>query len=162
MPHSQPPGLDVELAWGSGREPEPDPAPRPGRRAGHAGQLVLASLADLGTLLLAVALAWATAALAGASLNPDQIALGAVAGALVLAPIALACLWVWRGTPGMLLLALGAARGIPFGRAVLVAAVWFAALPVLALPLGVRWGGRGVLERLLGTPLRCRSPHGSA
>ncbi|MGV8042436.1 MAG: hypothetical protein AB2L07_21110 [Thermoanaerobaculaceae bacterium] len=162
MPHSQPPGFDAELAWGRAHRPEPEPVPLPGRRVGHIGQLLAASLADLGALLLAVALAWMVAALAGASLNPYQIGLGAALGALALAPVAVACLWVWRGTPGMLLASFGAARAIPFARAFGVAAVWFAALPVLALPLGVRWGGRSVLERLMGTPLRSRSPHGTA
>ncbi|HPC84294.1 MAG TPA: hypothetical protein P5234_13235 [Thermoanaerobaculaceae bacterium] len=162
MPDALPPGLDAELAWEQAHRPAPEPLPSRRRRAGHAGQLLVAALADLGTLLLAVALAWAVAALGGASLNPYQIGLAAVLGALVLAPVALACLWVWRGTPGMLLSSFGAARAIPFARALLVAAVWFAALPAMALPLAVRWGGRSVLERLLGVPLRSRSPHDSA
>lgn len=162
MPQPQPPGLDAELAWGEARRPEPEPVSPRAPSAGRLGQLVIAALADFGTLGLAVALAWVVAALAGASLSPPQIALGAAAGALVLAPVALACLWVWRGTPGMLLVAVGAARPVPLGRALAVAAIWFAALPVLALPLGVRWGGRSILERLMGAELSSRPPHGSA
>ncbi|HPW54804.1 MAG: hypothetical protein KA072_06220 [Thermoanaerobaculaceae bacterium] len=162
MSHAQPPGLDAELAWDRAHRPEPVNAPPPSRQAGRIGQLLVAALADVGTLLLAVAVAWVVAALAGASLNPYQIALGAVAGALVLAPVAVVCLWVWRGTPGMLLASFGVARAVPLARVLGVAAGWFAALPVLALPLGVRWRGRSVLERLAGTPLRSRSPHGSA
>lgn len=162
MPRSQPPGFDAELAWGRSHPSEPPPVPLPGRRTGHLGQILVAALADLGVLLLAVAAAWLVAAAAGASLNPYQIAVAAVVGALALGPVAIACLWVWRGTAGMLLLGVEAERALPFSRALGVAVVWFASLPVLALPLGVRWGGRSLLERVMGAALRSRSLHVSA
>ena len=136
--------------------PSRDPRRGPGRSA------CWPPLADIGVLLLAVGLAWVLAALGGASLNPRQIAIGAVLGGLALAPVALACLWVWRGTPGMLLLNLGVSRPLPFARAFGVAALWFVCLPLLGLPLSVRWRGVTLLERLVGSRLRFRSPHAGA
>lgn len=156
------PGFDAELAWGREQRPVAK-ADRPVvRRAGRLWQVVLAALADLGVLLFAVAAAWLVASFGGASLGPLQIVLGAVLGAFALAPVALACVWAWRGTPGMLLLGFCGSRAIPFSRAVWVCAVWFVCLPLLALPMAVRWQGRSVFERLAGVELRSRSPHGSA
>jgi hypothetical protein len=132
------------------------------RRAGRLWQIVLAALADIGVLLFAVATAWLVAVFGGASLGPPQIVLGAVLGAFALAPVALACVWAWRGTPGMLLLGFCGSRAIPFSRSVWVCAVWFVSLPLFALPMALRWKGRNVFERLAGVELSSRSPHGSA
>lgn len=161
---SQPgsPRLDAELAWGREHAPGQVGMPRGGSPAGRWMQFLVAALADVGVLLLAVGLAWVVAAASGASLNPAQIALGVGLGSLALAPVALACLWVWRGTPGMLLLNLGVSRPMPFSRVVGVAALWFVSLPLLGLPLSVRWRGESLLERLAGSRLRFRSPHGGA
>ena len=162
MPQPVPPRLDAELAWGRDHSPGSSSVPGPGSQAGTWAQRLVAALADIGVLLLAVGMAWVLAALSGASLNPRQIAVGAGLGALALAPVALACLWVWRGTPGMLLLNLGVSRPLPFARAVGVAALWFVSLPLLGLPLSVRWRGESLLDRLAGSRLRFRSPHGGA
>lgn len=157
------PRLDAELAWGRDHPLGPSSVPLPGgSQAGTWAQRLVAALADVGVLLLAVGLAWVLAALGGASLNPRQIIVGASLGALALAPVALACLWVWRGTPGMLLLNLGISRPLPFARAVGVAALWFVSLPLLGLPLSVRWRGESLLERLAGSRLRFRLPHEGA
>ncbi|MCU0292679.1 MAG: hypothetical protein MUF10_11935 [Thermoanaerobaculaceae bacterium] len=162
MPHPVPPRLDAELAWGRDHAPGQPSMPGPGPQGATWAHRLLAPLADIGVLLLAVGLAWVLAALSGASLNPQQIAVGAGLGVLALAPVALACLWVWRGTPGMLLLNLAASRPLPFARAVGVAALWFVCLPLLGLPLSVRWRGLTLLERLAGSRLRSRSPHEDA
>lgn len=163
MPHPVPPRLDAELAWGRDHAPGQPRVPQPeGPEGGTWVQRLVAALADIGVLLLAVGLAWVLAAVGGASLNPRQIAIGAVLGGLALAPVALACLWVWRGTPGMLLLNLNASRPLPFARAFGVAALWFVCLPLLGVPLSVRWRGETLLERLAGSRLRFRSPHADA
>lgn len=160
MPQPVRPHLDTELAWGRERAPEPVSVPLPGSPVGTWMQRLAAALADIGVLLLAVGLAWVLAALAGASLNPAQIGMGAAMGALALAPVALACLWVWRGTPGMLLLNLRVSRPLSFRLAVGVAALWFVCLPLLGLPLSLRWRGESWLERLAGSRFKLRSPHG--
>lgn len=162
MPHPAPPRLDAELAWGRDQAPGQSNMPQSESQGGTWALRLLAALADVGVLLLAVGLAWVLAAVGGASLNPRQIAVGAVLGGLALAPVALACLWVWRGTPGMLLLNLNASRPLPFGRAFGVAALWFVCLPLLGLPLSVRWRGVTLLERLAGSRLRSRLPRADA
>jgi hypothetical protein len=162
MPQPVPPRLDAELAWGRDHPPGPARVPLAEPQVRTWARRLGAALADLGVLLLAVFLAWILTVVGGASLNPPQIAVGAGLGALALAPVALACLWVWRGTPGMLLLGLGVSRPMPFARAVWVAALWFVSLPLLGLPLSVRWRGESLLERLAGSRLRFRSPHGGA
>ena len=75
---------------------------------------------------------------------------------------AVGMLWVWRGSPGLLLLEIGFAKPLSARNALRVWLFWLCGLPLVALPLLVGGSGRRPLERLGGTVVSFRSPRGGA
>ncbi|MGE5235665.1 MAG: hypothetical protein ACM3O7_04910 [Acidobacteriota bacterium] len=163
MPRSRPPEqLDIPLVWEVEREPPPaqpgedPPPPEPTHQPCGPAALLTGAAADLGVTLLALALPWAIADALGASAGPEQFALIVCVGVELAAVTTVSCLWGWRGTPGMLLLKVGAAQPLPLARALRFWMVWFALLPVLAVPLAVGRRGRRLADQLAGSAVSCR------
>jgi hypothetical protein len=160
--------LDVPLVWDrapSGAPTQPAPRrerppapPAPWSRA----RLWVATLADLGEVLLSVAAAWGIAGTLGAALTPPQLAVTAVAGMLAAAVLGVGSLWGYRASPGMALLRLRFAQPLTFSGSVRAWIGWLAALAVLGLPLSVGAKGRTIAERLGGSDLTLHSPPGAA
>ena len=161
--------LDIPLVWERGEPPVAPPGPAPrrddpgagGERVGPA-RLWVASLADLGLVLLAVGSAWAIAAAGGIAWGRTQLALAALAGLEAVSALGVACFWVWRGSPGMLLLRTCFAEPMPLRRAFRLWAVWLVSLVAVGVPLLVRRRGSCVAERLAGARLSLRPLPGSA
>ena len=168
-PQTGPPKqLDIPLKWdhdvgAPARAPEDDPgggAVRPEKAP--LARLWLGILADLGTILLAVGACWMLAALAGASLRVAQLVAGGIAGIEIGGVLLAACLWGWRGSPGMLLVGLSFARPIPVARVLRLSLAWIGSLPLAGVPLVVRRGGVCVAERLARSAVSSHSPRGGA
>ncbi|HYB24153.1 MAG TPA: hypothetical protein VED41_10170 [Solirubrobacteraceae bacterium] len=168
-PQAGPPKqLEIPLRWdhdpgAPARATEGEPgggAGRPGRAP--LARLWLGILADLGAILLAVGACWTLAALAGASLRAAQLVAGGVAGIEIGGVLLAACLWGWRGSPGMLLVGLTFARPISFARVVRLSLAWIGSLPVAGVPLLVRRSGLCVAERLGGSAVSSHSPRAGA
>ncbi len=153
--------LDIPLVWDL--EGGPDAAPPPVREvsprpAGGApatgwGRLVPAAVADAGVVLVFCVATGLVALLAGAALNPGQLVAVAIAGAATASATSAAVVWAWRGTIGMLLMGVGFTSPLGFARAAGLWALWGVCLPLAGVPLVL---GRGVLERLARSQLRCR------
>jgi len=161
--------LDMPLVWEL--EPIPDEptggegpfAPPPARAARpSSGRLVLAAVADLGALLLGVALAWVVTAVLGGALDPFRLVLAALVGVEIFAVVGVACLWSWRGTLGMLLLGATLEGPLPFGRAAGVWVWWLVCLPLAGLPLVMGSDGKRGLERVAGVRVSLRSSPSAA
>lgn len=166
MTHQRGPGdgLDVPLVWeqqptqpASGQKPA---RPRHGVLRLRARAL-LASLVDLGCVLVAIGCTIGSAALAGASLHPAQLVIAGALGLLLAALVAVGALWAWRATPGMLLLELCFSAAMPLGNAVRLWPVWLLGSLLLGVPLVLGRRGRSVGERLAGAELSSRSPRAS-
>ncbi|HUK13729.1 MAG TPA: hypothetical protein VLW17_10560 [Thermoanaerobaculaceae bacterium] len=161
--------LDIPLVWERGEPPAAPSGPAPrrddpaaaGARVGLV-RLWVASLADLGLLLLAVGSAWTIAAVGGIAWSQAQLALAALAGLEAVSVLDVACVWIWRGSPGMLLLRTCFAEPMPLRRAFRLWAVWLVSLVAVGVPLLVRRRGSCVAERLAGAPLSFRPLPGSA
>ena len=154
--------LDVPLVWDrTPVETQPREFPRPPRSAQAAPpparwsriRLWVASLADLGAVLLVLAATWAVAAGAGASLNPAQLAAAGAAGLLAGSVVGVGTLWAWRATPGMALLHLRFAEPMTLAHWQKVWAGWLVALVLAGVPLLVGRRGRTGAERLAGSEL---------
>jgi hypothetical protein len=153
--------LDVPLVWDRKPADAPRPAeppPRPARPAApwSRARLWVASLADLGVVLLALAASWGTAAAAGASLVPAQLVAAGIAGALAAASLGVGVLWGWRGTPGMVLLRLGFSSPLTLAQGQRVWLGWLASLLLLGVPLLVGRRGRTGAEALAGSEIILR------
>jgi len=154
--------LDVPLVWDrtpvETRPRELVRPPRPAQAAPPAGRwsrirLWVASLADLGVVLLVLAAGWAVAAGVGVSLNPAQLAAAGVAGLLAAGVLGVGALWAWRATPGMALLHLRFEAPMTLGHAQRVWFWWLVALLLAGLPLLVGRRGRTGAELLAGSEL---------
>lgn len=152
--------LDIPLVWDTADAPESPRAARedfPQRgddtRPAWRARAVLANVADGGVTLGLCAITGAVAVLAGADLTPGQLVVAALAGVEILSVLAIAMLWAWRGTIGMLLMGLSYTAPLGFNRAARLWTVWVVTLPLLGVPLVL---GRGALERLAGARIRCR------
>jgi hypothetical protein len=152
--------LDVPLVWDrtpSGpqvtqtTERSRRPANTP-HRWGRA-RLWVATLADLGEVLLSLAAAWGVAAACGAALTPAQLAASGLAGLLVAAVLGVGALWGWRASPGMALLHMRFAAPLGLGRAVWVWLGWVISLVAVGLPLQLGGRGRTLAERLAGSEI---------
>jgi hypothetical protein len=118
--------------------------------------LWVASLADLGAVLLALAASWGVAAGIGATLAPWQLAAAGLAGLLLGAVLGVGALWGWRATPGMALLHLRFAAPLTLGQGQRVWLGWLATLLLVGAPLLVGRRGRTVAELLGGSELTLR------
>ncbi len=155
-PHNQ---LDVPLVWDrtpSGPQASP-PEPRrrtaaPRARWGRA-RLWVATLADLGVVLLALAATWGVAAALGAALTPAQLAASGIAGLLLAAVLGVGALWGWRASPGMALLRLRFASPLALGRAIGVWSGWLLSLLLVGIPLQLGRRGQTLAERLAGSEI---------
>ena len=158
-------GLDVPLVWDrppSGPQAAPPRSrikpPVPGQRWSR-GRLWVATLADLGVVLLSLAVTWGVAATLGASLTGPQLAASALAGLLLAAVLGVGTFWGWRASPGMALLRLRFADPLPLVASARVWLGWLLFLPLAGFPLLLGRRGRMIAERLAGsevviTPLR--------
>lgn len=165
----RPEQLDIPLVWekdGGTEGVTEAPAARRTSARPPAGcgvlRLGMAALADLGFTLVGIAAAGAAALVAGADLGPAQMVAGAVAGVELVSIVAVAVLWGWRATPGMLVLNARFDIALPLGRAAVCWLAWLALLPVAALPLLLGHRGRRPLERLAGGLVSCRPPASAA
>jgi hypothetical protein len=160
VPRSRPPEqLDIPLVWEAEPPPiplddEPRPAEAPPVPCGVA-RLLVGAAADLGIVLLVLAVLWIIVALEGIVARDLQLIFLGLAGFELASVVAMGCLWGWRGTPGMLLMGVGASRPLSLGRAFGLWASWFVLLPLLGAPLAVGRRGRRLVERLAGSPLSC-------
>lgn len=160
--------LDQPLVWDrppSGPHPSPPPPRvRPAPPAPRWGRLRLwvATLADLGVVLLALTATWGVAASLGAALDPFQLAIAGVAGLLLAAVIGVGSFWGWRASPGMALLRLRVEAPLSLGQAVRAWVGWLPALLLAGVPLQFGRSGRTVAERLAGSGLTLQAPGGSA
>lgn len=159
----RPPGqLDVPLVWEVGPAPAPPTAPgdpfavAESRPPVGGLRLLGVALADVGTGLVALAVAWGLAAGRGADLTAGQLLLGGAVGLEMLLVVVSGALAGWRGTPGMLLFEVSFADTLPVRRAVGVAALWCLLLVVLGVPLLIGRRGRRPLERLAGSAVTPR------
>ena len=154
--------LNVPLVWdrtatdAQPRVPERAPRPSPGAVTWSRARLWVASLADLGAVLLALAATWGVAAGVGATLAPWQLAAAGLAGLLLGAVLGVSALWGWRATPGMGLLHLRFAAPLTLGQGQRVWLGWLAALLFAGVPLVVGRRGRTVAELLGGSELTLR------
>ncbi|MFI5142837.1 MAG: hypothetical protein ACHQQS_05020 [Thermoanaerobaculales bacterium] len=168
-PRTGPPKqLDIPLMWERDAQATP---PTPGsdadadaRSAKRAplGRLWLGALADAGVVLLAIGICWMVVDLTGASLRASQLLVAGLAGLEIASVLIVACLWAWRGSPGMLLLGLSFGQPIPFARVLPLWLAWMGSLPLAGVPLLLRRGGASVAERLAGSAFNFHSPRGSA
>ena len=169
-PRTPPPGqLDIPLVWetepGAGTQDAPPAPASPPTATGPlpgAARLWAAALVDAGLTAAAAVAFMALGAVLVGGIAPAQLALGAAAGVEAVTVVALACLWAWRATPGMLLLGVCFSQPIPFGRVCTMWLVWLLALPLGGIPLAVRRHGESVAERLAGGVLSSRSPAAGA
>lgn len=151
--------LDIPLVWERERASECTPAkrepvsvlrrpdfPSPAWR----GKVFLAAVADFGFALLAAVLAGTVALFVGAALAPVQLAIAGLAGIQVTGTAAVAILWVWRGTPGMLLMGVHFGTALELGRAASVWVLWALSLPLAGLPWLIH---RRILERVARAPI---------
>jgi hypothetical protein len=159
--------LDQPLVWD--RPPSgPHQAPRPRVRPSVPGQrwsrarLWVATLADLGVVLLSLAAVWGIAAVLGAALTPPQLAASGLAGLLLAAVLGVGAFWGWRASPGMALLRLRFAAPLPLGLAIRVWLGWLCALPFAGIPLQLGGRGRTLAERLAGSEVTLQTLPGSA
>lgn len=154
--------LDVPLVWdrtlpeASPRLPERSPRPFPRTARWSRARLWVASLADLGGVLLALAASWGVAKGAGATLAPLQLAAAGLAGILLGAVLGVGALWGWRATPGMALLHLRFAVPLTLGQGQRFWLGWLASLLLVGVPLLVGRRGRTVAELLGGSELTLR------
>jgi hypothetical protein len=169
-PRSAPPHqLDIPLVWdrdrqGPAQSGAPGAAPGPAVPASRVGlmRLWVGVLADVGVVLLAIGGAWATAALSGAGLRPAQLLAAAIAGLEASGVLAVSCLWIWRGSPGMLLLKVCFAQPMPMPRAFRLWLAWLASFVLAGTPLLLGRRGPCVAERLAGADLSFRPTPGNA
>lgn len=158
--------LDIPLVWDTADGPEPSRSTR--EALSHRGndappawraRVPLASVADAGVALVLCAVTGAVAVVAGADLTPGQLVATGLGGFQIVSIVAIASLWAWRGTLGMLLMGLSFASPLDFARAGRVWAVWAVVLPLAGTPLLL---SRGFLERLARARIRCRSIRANA
>jgi len=164
MPRTRlPEQLDIPLVWDrpEGAAGPTPPGDQPGmtrRGPPPCGHLTLCggAVLDLGALLLALAVAWLAAALAGVTMLPGQIAVAALFGVELLSAVAVGCLWGWGGTPGLLLVGVRASSQVALPRALDFWLAWLVTLPLLALPLLIGRRGARPAERLIGASFNLR------
>jgi hypothetical protein len=150
--------LDVPLVWERTPSSPPPPVERAPRRPSPAaqwsrGRLWVASLADLGVVLLVLAACWGVAAGVGASQAPAQLVPTGLAGVLAAAVLGVGTLWGWRATPGMVLLHLRFTGPLTLGQGHKVWLGWVLSLMLAGLPLLVGARGRTGAELLAGSEL---------
>jgi hypothetical protein len=162
MPERRPPEqLDIPLVWEQNPDEPPkerDEFPETASRPFRFWQLWLATLADLGFVLACLLVALLTVIIVG---EWSGLATGVFASGLALElafVIALASLWAWRGTPGMLLMGLAFDQPLPLLRAIRVLFFWASSLFLAGIPLIIKRRGQTLAERLADAPIR---PHSS-
>jgi hypothetical protein len=164
-PHDQ---LDVPLVWDrtpSGPQtppPEPRRPAAPPRPRWSRARLWVATLADLGVVLLSLAATWGVAATLGASLYPPQLAAAGLAGLLLAAVLGVGAFWGWRASPGMALLRLRFAAPLSLGTAAKVWLGWLFFLLLAGIPLLLGRRGRTLAEVMAGSEITLHSPPGTA
>jgi hypothetical protein len=155
--------LDVPLVWdrtltdAQPRLPERAPRQSPHAASWSRARLWVASLADLGVVLLALAASWGVAAASGTTLAPLQLVVAGLAGILLGAVLGVGALWGWRATPGMALLHLRFAAPLTLAQGQRLWLGWLVSLLLVGVPLLVGRRGRTVAERLGGSELTLRS-----
>jgi len=160
--------LDTPLVWD--RTPSGPHASPPERRARPTAprprwsriRLWVATLADLGVVLLSLAATWGVAAALGISLTPPQLAASGLAGLLLAAVLGIGAFWGWRASPGMALLRLHFAAPLTLRRATRVWVGWLLVLPLAGIPLLFGRRGRTLAECLAGSEVTLHSPLAAA
>lgn len=158
--------LDIPLVWDTTDAPEPPHTPRQAvlqqgddSSSTWRVRVLLASVADAGLTLVLCAVTGAVAVLAGADLTPGQLAAVVLGGVEIVSIVAVASLWAWRGTPGMLLMGLNFASPLDFARAAKVWALWLIFFPLAGAPLLL---SRGLLERAAQARISCQPTRANA
>lgn len=152
--------LDIPLVWDRAEEAGPSSVtsadagpPRPASSPAWRGRIVLANIADAGTILVACAASAAVAVVAGAVLSPGQLLLASLVGIQVISFLAVSVLWAWRGTPGMLLMDVSFNSPLGIAAAARVWLAWVVLLPLAGIPWIFRRHG---LDRLAGCQVNYR------
>lgn len=155
--------LNIPLVWEQNADESPSPREGPPLNEMQYSpvfriwQLWLAALADLGFLLACLFVALLAVIMAG-GWSGTAVFVFAWGLALDLAfVIALAGVWAWRGTPGMLLMGLAFTQPLPLSRAAKVLFFWGGSLLLVGIPLVIKRRGQTLAERLAEVPISLHS-----